>query len=145
MTFRKLGIMNIVLVMMIALFGVHQWYFLMLTAAQLVFVPLTLDLIIKNDDGWLAKYLPYFSIPAFFALLILQLTNVTKWDTMLAGFYFVFTIMICLYGLKRFFKRGFTHVEEFLIDIGFIYLAIGGAWFVAFEAEINTGFSPMIT
>jgi len=145
MTFRKLGIMNIVLVMMIALFGVHQWYFLMLTVAQLVFVPLTLDLIIKNDEGWLAKYLPYFSMPAFFAVLILQLTNVTKWDTMLAGIYFFFTFMISLYGLKRFLKRGFTHVEEFLIDIGFIYLAIGGAWFVAFEAGINTGFSPMIT
>ena len=145
MTFRTLGMTNILLVMVIVIFGVHPWYFLMLTSAQLVFVPLTLDLFIKNDDGWLAKYLPYFSVPAFLAILILQLTDVTRWDPLLAGIYFAFTVMISVYGLKRFFQRGFIHMEEFLIDIGFIYLVIGGAWFVAFETGINTGFSPMLT
>src|SRR5690625_1200075 len=145
MTFRTLGMTNILLVMVIVIFGVHPWYFLMLTSAQLVFVPLTLDLFIKNDDGWLAKYLLYFSVPAFLAILILQLTDVTRWDPLLAGIFFAFSVMISVYGLMRFFQRGFIHMEEFLIDIGFIYLVIGGAWFVAFETGINTGFSPMIT
>ena len=143
MTFRKIGIINIILVIIIAVFGLNPWYYSMLTVAKLIFVPLTLEITLKNDTGRMMKYLPYFAIVASFAIFLLELTAI--WAPVLSGIYFVFTIMIATHGFKRFFNRGFIHLEEFLIDTGFIYLAIGGAWFVASEANIDTGFSPMIT
>lgn len=143
MTFRKIGIFNIILVVIIAVFGLNPWYFLMLTVAQLIFVPLTLEIILKNDTGWLAKYLSYLAVLASLAIFLLELTAI--WAPVLAGIYFAFTIMIATYGLKRLFNRGFIHFEAFLIDIGLIYVAIGGAWFLASAAKIDTGFSPMIT
>src|SRR5699024_6547431 len=45
----------------------------------------------------------------------------------------------------RFLHRGFIQVEEFVIDCGFIFLSVGGIWFLAYEMGIDTGFSPLIT
>ena len=77
-------------------------------------------------------------------LLYLQMTS-SKWDSVLAGIYLLFTIVIACYGISRFLKRGFTKIEEFSIDIGLVYLALGGAWFFAYKANLDTGFSPLIT
>ncbi|WP_054752260.1 YndJ family protein [Piscibacillus salipiscarius] len=57
----------------------------------------------------------------------------------------MYTILIAFKGFNRFLHRGFTHIEEILIDVAMVFLAIGGIWFLAYEAGINTGFSPIIT
>ncbi|MFB4169569.1 YndJ family protein [Virgibacillus sp. JSM 102003] len=145
MTFRNIGLCNIIIVLVIAIIGSHPWHFMMLTAAQLVYVPLTLHLVMKSDNGYIPRYLSYLAIPAFTAVIFLQITTDTAWDTTFAVIYFLFTLFIAGYGFSRFLHRGSIHLEEFLIDIGLIYIAIGGAWFVAYEANMNTGFSPMMT
>ncbi|TCP62722.1 YndJ family protein [Baia soyae] len=124
-------------------FGEHSWYFLLLTAAQLIFVPLVLHLVTEKNS-WFARVYPYIAYPAFFAIVMLHVTEQTKWDAGLAGIYLGFTIVVSLYGFTRFFKRGFAYLEECSIDLGMMYLWIGGAWYFAHEANLETGFSPII-
>ncbi|WP_099157832.1 YndJ family protein [Virgibacillus ndiopensis] len=145
MTFRKIGLSNIFILIMIAIFGSYPWYFLMLTAAQIIFVPLMLQLTFKDNSEKLYGHLPYLSCLASLAVLMLQMTNETPWDLFFALIYFVFTLMVAWSGFTDFLNRGFIHLEEFMIDMGMIYLAIGGAWFLAYEANIDTGFSPILT
>ncbi|MFD2625077.1 YndJ family protein [Salibacterium salarium] len=145
MTFRTVGCLNVLLFLVIIIFSAHPPYFLMLTAAQLLYVPFMLHVIMKKDKGWVATYLPSLSVPAFLAVLFLHITDQTAWDTLLATLYFMFTILIALYGIIRFLKRGFVNFEEFVIDAGFFYIVVGGAWFLAYEANIDTGFSTTLT
>ncbi|WP_169891198.1 YndJ family protein [Litchfieldia alkalitelluris] len=146
MTFRKLALLNFILFLLLFFLNVRPWYFLMLTIAQLVYIPLTLHLILKEEKKvWIKTYFPLISIPAFLSVFVLQISGQTAWDGILVTVYFLFTIMVALYGMNRFVQRGFISLEEFMIDIGLLYLAIGGAWSFAFEMNINTGFSPIIT
>lgn len=140
MTYKWLAIIHIVLFAITAFFTVNPWYFLMLSIAQILFVPLTLQLILKVE---LRMY--YFVLPAIFSVIVLQITNETSFDIVLAFIYLVFTLAVAIYGFSRFVQRGFTHLEEFSIDAGLMYLFMGGIWFFAFEVGIDTGFSPMLT
>lgn len=144
MSTRKFASIHSVLFLSVAFFSGNPWYFLMLTIAQLVYVPFALRLIMGKDD-WFAKRYYYFAIPAYLAVALLQVTPDSKWDGLLAALYLMFTIGIAIYGLWRFFNRGFTHFEEFAIDIGLVYISLGGAWFFAYVTGIETGFSPLIT
>ncbi len=141
MTFKKIVLLHIILSLTVMFFNNDPWYFLMLTVAQLLFVPLTLQLILKKEN----RLYYYFAIPAFLAVSILQTTTNTKFDILLATIYLLFTFVVALYGFGRFLGRGFTHLEEFAIDVGMMYLFIGGMWFFAYTAQIDTGFSPLIT
>ncbi|MCG7335912.1 YndJ family protein [Sporosarcina sp. ACRSM] len=141
---RNFLILYVVLFLGVAYFSVNPWPSLMLTVAQLVYVPIALRLIVKKDD-WFTKCFPFIFIPAYMAVVLLQLTASAKWEILLATVYLSFTVVVALYGLSRFFNRGFTHMEEFAIDIGLIYLSLGGAWFFAYVVGIDTGFSPLIT
>ncbi|WP_240793393.1 YndJ family protein [Psychrobacillus vulpis] len=141
MTFNRIALLHIILLLVVMIFNVAPWYFLMLTVAQLLFVPLTLQLILKKEN----RLYYYFALPAFAAVSILQLTTNTKFDVLFAAIYLLFTFVVALYGLGRFIRRGFAHLEEFSIDVGMMYLFIGGVWFFASVAEINTGFPPIIT
>lgn len=143
MTMRNFTLIHILLFTVVAIFSTDPWPFLMLTAAQLVYVPITLRLVMVKGD-WFSRNYMYFAVPAYIAVALLQMTS-SKWDGLLAGVYLLFTGVIASYGVSRFFKRGFTKFEEFAIDIGLIYLALGGAWFFAYETGINTGFTPLIT
>src|SRR5699024_10274667 len=62
-----------------------------------------------------------------------------------ASVYGFFTLFIAIYGITRFMQRGFTNIEEFAIDCGLIFLFVGGLWYIAYYAGIDTGFSPLIT
>jgi len=141
MTFKRIALLHIILFLTVMIFSVTPWYFLMLTVAQLLFVPLTLQLILKKEN----RLYYYFAIPAFVAVSILQTTTNTQFDILLAAIYLLFTFVVALYGFGRFIRRGFVHLEEFSIDVGLMYLFIGGMWFFAYIAEIDTGFSPLIT
>ncbi|MGP4073512.1 YndJ family protein [Piscibacillus sp. B03] len=136
---HKLGLINLVVLGIIAILSPHEWHFLILTAAQLVFVPIVLNAVHES------RRLVWFAIPAFLAVILIQLTPSSVWHSLLAGVYLVYTITVALMGVRRFLHRGFTHLEEFLIDLAMVSLAVGGMWFFAYEAGINTGFSPVIT
>lgn len=41
----------------------------------------------------------------------------------------LFTVTVALYGLLRFLERGWYMIEEVSIDVGLMYVALGGAWF----------------
>ncbi|MFF2755279.1 YndJ family protein [Psychrobacillus sp. NPDC058041] len=141
MTFKRIALIHIILFLVVLIFSVHPWYFLMLTVAQLLFVPLILRSILIREN----RLYFYFAIPAFIAVAILQTTANTKWDVLLAAVYLLFTFVVAVYGFGRFIRRGFAHLEEFSIDAGMMYLFIGGIWFFASIAEIDTGFSPILT
>lgn len=115
-------------------------YLLMLTAAQLIFVPLMLQLIIETKR----KHIIFIWI-MMFSILLLEVVSSNTGKLVFALIYVFFTFFVALYGLKRFFKRGFTNWAELSIDIGLIYLFIGGLWFFAYITGIDTGFSPLIT
>lgn len=143
MKMHNFVLIHILLFITIGISSVNPWPFLLLTIAQLIYVPITLRLIM-NKNNWFSKNYLLFAIPTYIAVAFLQILP-SKWDGLFAGIYLIFTMIIALYGLTRFFKRGFTNFEEFAIDSGLIYLALGGMWFFAYKTEFNTGFSPLIT
>ncbi|GIN84908.1 membrane protein [Heyndrickxia sporothermodurans] len=49
------------------------------------------------------------------------------------------TCLIGLYGFLRLLERGFYLLEEFCIDIGYVYLPLGGFWFAAHRFGIDIG------
>lgn len=143
MKMHNFVLIHILLFITIGISSVNPWPFLLLTIAQLIYVPITLRLIM-NENNWFSKNYLLFAIPTYIAVAFLQILP-SKWDGLFAGIYLIFTMIIALYGLTRFLKRGFTNFEEFAIDSGLVYLALGGIWFFAYKTEFNTGFSPLIT
>ncbi|WP_404459063.1 YndJ family protein [Oceanobacillus kapialis] len=144
MTFNKIAIGMIGLFLILTVFGTGPWYYLLLSIAQLVFVPLTLHLIGKKEQGFF-RILRYAAIAGLIAVFLLEMTQRTHWDAVLALFYLAFTVLVACYGAKRLLQRGFARFEEFMIDIGCMYLAIGGAWYFASVVQMETGFSPILT
>ncbi len=143
MKIRNFIILHLLLGIAVAVVSSNPWPSLMLTVAQLVYVPIALRFVFIKGD-WFSKNYFYFAMPAYVAVALLQITS-SKWNSMLAGVYLLFTIVIAVYGISRFLKRGFTHLEAFSIDLGLIYLAMGGGWFFAYVAQFDTGFSPLLT
>jgi hypothetical protein len=45
-----------------------------------------------------------------------------------AAVWFFYTLLIAIGGLMRLLSRGFRPVEETLIDLGLLYIAVGGIW-----------------
>ena len=143
MKMRNFVFIHISLLIITVLFSTNPWPYSMLTIAQLVYIPIVLKLVIEETD-WLSKLYVYIAIPTYVSVFLLQVTS-SSLDWLFAGIYFLFTIVIACYGLTRFLTRGFTHVEEFMIDAGLMYLAMGGGWFFAYIIGIDMGFSPLIT
>ncbi|MGD7054296.1 YndJ family protein [Sutcliffiella horikoshii] len=115
-------------------------YLLMLTAAQLIFVPLMLQLLVEVKR----KHIVITWI-AMLSIFLLHVVTSSAGQVVFAFIYLVFTFIVALYGVKRFLKRGFTNWAEISIDIGLMYLFVGGLWYFAYIAGIDTGFSPLIT
>ncbi|WP_168193837.1 YndJ family protein [Lysinibacillus sp. SGAir0095] len=141
---NKSLIFSIVLFLVAVFFGQDSPYLLMLTVAQVVYVPLTLKMIVRKND-WFERYYSYFSMPAYISVILLHLTNVSVWDYLLAAIYLLFTCIVASYGISRFLTRGFVLFEEFCIDIALLNLSIGGMWFFAHITNMDTGFSSIIT
>lgn len=137
-------VIHIFLFLIVVLIGNYPWYTLMLTAAQLVYLPLCLKLIV-NKQAKFYKIYTYVGWIAYLGIVVVYTVEQKNLDITAGFIWLIFTILIGCYGLARFLQRGFTKIEEFMIDMGLIYLPIGGAWFFAHLAAINTGFSPMIT
>ncbi|WP_077213527.1 YndJ family protein [Bacillus dakarensis] len=144
MRVNKLMLFSIILFLLAAVYGQEPAYLLLLTVAQVVYIPIVLYSIIKEEKRWAAVF-PLFSLIASVSVIVLHFTPETGWDYLWGTFYLLYTFMVALYGVSRFFRRGFVHLEEFAIDVALIYLSIGGMWFFAHITEIDTGFSPIIT
>ncbi|MBN3553961.1 YndJ family protein [Fictibacillus nanhaiensis] len=119
---------------------IKEPFYLMLTAAQLVYVPVLLQLFIYPKTKHMAA-----TWIVMFSIFLLQLDINDNLQILFASLYLLFTLSVALYGAKRFINRGFTNWAEISIDIGMMYLFIGGLWFFAFIVGIDTGFSPLIT
>ncbi|MEH7514540.1 YndJ family protein [Gottfriedia acidiceleris] len=117
-----------------------ELYLLMLTAAQLIFMPLILQLLVKTKRSYI-----FFNWITMLSIFLLQVVPSSTGQMVLAFIYVMFTFFVAFSGLKRFFQRGFTNWAEISIDIGMIYLFVGGLWFFAYIAGVDTGFSPLIT
>lgn len=107
---------------------------LALAFAFLVLVPLVLQLAVPSylhswPELWLNKY-SRCSLP--FALFgIASLSIEAGWlSGMLAGVWFIFTGAISMFAFLRMIARGFRPAEETIIDVGSLYLIVGGGWFV---------------
>ena len=134
---------HILLFLVTIAFSEAPWPYGLLLVAQLVYIPVLLRLVCTERD-WFWNYYPYVAIPTYAAVILGQVVT-TEWDGWIASVYLLFTIYIALYGVTRFLRRGFTNLEEFAIDLGLIYLAMGGGWYFAFVAGIDLGFSPLLT
>ncbi|QTD42607.1 YndJ family protein [Sporosarcina sp. Te-1] len=139
---RNFVLLHIILFLLITFASPEPWPFLLLTSAQIVYVPIVLKLVMKND--WFDRVYLYFAVPAYVSIAILQISHVS-WAVVPASIYLAFTLVVAIYGLTRFLQRGFTNFEEFAIDAGMVYIAMGGAWFFAYTVDINTGFTPLLT
>ncbi|MCA1054119.1 YndJ family protein [Rossellomorea aquimaris] len=123
-----------------SMYVTDQPYLIMLTAAQIIFIPLLLRLIIgMNRFTIMITWLSMLSV------FLLQVGFTSGLEMYLALIYVFFTFFVALNGLKRFVKRGFTNWAEISIDVGMMYLFIGGLWFFAYVTGIDTGFGTLIT
>lgn len=138
---NPLSLLGIVLLCATVLIAKQQNYLIYLTVAQLVFVPTVVQLIVKLK-GWEQVILALGMV----AVTVLSFEPSTDGLGIVCAIgYFLATCIIAKKGLERFLNRGFTNLAEMMIDAGFLYIAIGGAWYFASVAEIDTGFSPIIT
>jgi len=133
-------LLGFVLTVVCFVFSVQPNYMLLLTVAQLIFVPAMVKMVIdisKVGDS-------------IVVVMMLAVTMLHWWSEgwvaiALALIYVLYTAFIAVQGVKRFLQRGFTNMAEISIDVGLIYLFIGGLWFFAYIANIDTGFSSLIT
>ncbi|MBK3497161.1 YndJ family protein [Viridibacillus sp. YIM B01967] len=133
-------IVGIILFVASGLFTKQQPFFLMLTAAQLLFVPMMLQQVIM-----IRKIHCFFIFSGMISIFLLHIVSSGPWSIVLVLIYVTFTLFVAVLGAERFLRRGFTNWEEISIDIGMMYLFIGGLWFFAYIAGLDTGFSPLIT
>lgn len=143
MPIRNYFYFHLFIFVIIVLFTEEIWPNSLLLIAQLVFIPV-LFLAILDRHSTFKKMYPFIAIPTYVAVAWMSIFP-SELDGVFAVFYFIFTLYIALYGIHRFFLRGFIHIEEFIIDIGLLSLPIGGIWLIAYTFDINTGFTPIIT
>ncbi|WP_042473657.1 YndJ family protein [Bacillus ndiopicus] len=137
---NPLSLLGIFLLVIVAMLADMADFFFYLTLAQLVFVPIIVQCIVrltKVEQGILGIGLLSVAILAFTTHQVIIIVTATL--------YLLATAMISLIGLRRFLQLGFINTAEIAIDIGLIYLVIGGMWFFAYSVGIDTGFSPLIT
>jgi hypothetical protein len=144
MKFSNLLIFQIAM-FIITVFFTSYPHLLLLSGAQLLFVPVALNLVMAGKESTFQRIFPYLTVVASLSVVGTFIFTEGIWIIFFPSIYLLFTIMVAFYGISRFLKRGFIHFEEFAIDLGLIYLAIGGAWFFAYTAEMDTGFSSLLT
>lgn len=140
---RKIFLIHSFFFLVVVFFTQQIWPDILLLLAQLIYVPV-IFLALIDQESIFKKWYPFIAAPAYIAVGIMMVFP-SEWNGVLSLIYLLFTFYIAGYGLKRFFRRGFIRIEEFVIDCGFIFLAVGGMWFVAYEFGMDTGFSPLIT
>lgn len=137
---NPLNLFGIVCMLLLIFFHEPTSIYYYLTIAQLVYVPIIVQHLLPLHTwqqvliclGQVAVTLLYFIDNQTIAIIG-------------ASVYLMSTLSISWSGVHRFLERGFTNIAEIIIDIGLIYITMGGIWFLAYITEIDTGFSPIIT
>lgn len=137
---NPLILFGLILFFLSLLFHEQANYYYYLTVAQLVFIPSLLQMVVKLRKlekmkiafGMLAVFILCFNMPYPAAIIC-------------ALIYLLVTFWIAWKGIDRFLKRGFSNTAELMIDLGLIYIAVGGMWFLAYIGKFDTGFSEMTT
>ena len=88
MSNRNFAFIHVGLFLLAAICSDDPWPFLMLTIAQLIYVPIALRLIVVKKD-WFAKRYNYFAIPAYLAIVLLQITSCGKMGCSFCGGLFI--------------------------------------------------------
>jgi YndJ-like protein len=115
----------------------------LLALAPLVLVPLALSAAVQPDrNGRYPRSLGAISmllLPAAVSLVIalsLRPGAVTGW---LSIPWAATTVLIALMGLRRLVERGLRWIDETALDLGCLFIAVGGAWVVI----ATSGYRPM--
>lgn len=130
---------GLVLFIFSLLFGTQSSYLYYLTVAQLIYIPIMVEHIVK-----LHKWEQLIIAIGMFSVFVMTFEGTLEIANIGAGMYVLATFVIAKKGIERFLHRGFENKAEIVIDIGLIYIAIGGLWFLAYKAGIDTGFPPII-
>lgn len=112
--------------------------------AILFFLPAILAFFVKEEReskpgllGFLMKAFPLAALCATTAFIYHSALFASGW--------FLYTILLALYGFTRLLKRGIFPLHELIIDGAWMYLALGGLWFWLYTADIQVmTFSPII-
>lgn len=137
---RPLTIIGLVCMAWLLLFNEPTSMYYYLTLAQLIFVPVMLEqlVLLKNWQRFIIAI-------GQFAVTILYFTQNDFLILLCVLTYLLSTLIVAFHGINRFLRRGFVNTAEMMIDIGLIYIVMGGLWFLTFHLQLNTGFSPIIT
>jgi hypothetical protein len=111
-----------------------------LTIAQLLYIPIVIQCVVV-----MKRWQKVMLCAGQVSVTMLYFTEHQLLSILGATIYFLCTCSIAWSGIQRFLHRGFINRAELMIDIGFVYIVMGGLWFFAHIVEIHTGFSPMIT
>lgn len=137
---NPLHILGIICMLCLMLLHEPTSVYYYLTVAQLIYIPIVLQQIVT-----LALWQRIILAAGQLAVTALYFFDEGGITIVLALIYVASTIVIFGCGVQRFLQRGFTNVAELMIDVGLVYIAMGGIWFFAHIAGIDTGFSPIIT
>lgn len=122
------------------LFSAQAGYLYYLTLAQLVFVPSLLQMVVK-----LRKLDKLILAVGMVAVALLSFNLPYPAELSGAIIYLLVTFWIAWKGADRFLQRGFTNTAELMIDVGLVYIAVGGMWYLAYIGKFDTGFSEITT
>ncbi|MGP4076125.1 YndJ family protein [Halobacillus sp. K22] len=106
--------------------------------AFLVLVPLLLEETVQSADGnraekWLWSVMSCslpFGAAGMIAVSLPSGYEAGWW----AAIWFFYTLLVAFGGLMRLLGRGFGPIEETVIDVGLIYIAVGGGWLLCSRA-----------
>ncbi|MDG4656324.1 YndJ family protein [Ectobacillus antri] len=102
-----------------------------------VFVPSILTLVdSKMRNGRMFSVFKILILSYPIAVISAALAFVTNMPVF-ASIWFGYTIMVGYFGVHRLIQRGIRPLQEFAIDIGLLYLVLGGFWFYAYIANIQ--------
>nr|WGD96917.1 YndJ family transporter [Bacillus safensis] len=113
--------------------------------AILFFLPAVLSFFAKEERerkpgiliGILMKAFPLAALCATAAFIYHSALFASGW--------FLYTIILALYGFTRLLKRGIFPLHELMIDGAWMYIALGGLWFWLYTADLQVmTFSPII-
>ncbi|MGY4691279.1 YndJ family protein [Salibacterium sp. K-3] len=107
-----------------------------LAAAFFVIVPAVLTVSTVALPGWTGLY--WFAAAWSGALSMMLETGISA--MLLSVVWFLFTGFTAWNGMRRLMARGVAPLEETAVDAGFMYIAVGGAWFVLSRA----GAAPLL-
>ncbi|MDM5188070.1 YndJ family protein [Bacillus sp. DX4.1] len=102
----------------------------------LLFIPMSFCIVDKHKrDGSILPLHRFVSLLYPVAAISAMLAFVTN-QFFFAIIWFIYIGIVALFGVSRLLERGWRPLEETAIDSGFIYLFLGGFWFLASVANI---------